>query len=459
MVSSINSLQNMEYMLYGGTLGANPNCPSYVNGYRTNSNWNYMNPYQGFNYGNPYQGLTFGNSIYNTPQAANTQPTTNNQVGFGSAADIKTLTDYYVKSSAPSESIGSAVIGGAAFGLINNPRMIAHPLNSLKATKAVDEMFKGIKQDGILKELWNGTAKDAAGKPIKGGYEILSEAYSRMHKLEALNHSKLGLFRKSIKGVKGSDGKFVYDVLKQEMTKALASGDVKEIANVTEKIKRVTNAYTGLIPRGLRKVGLQKQMTGLRKKINSSQYEEIGKTVSGNLAKAGEKSTLKEFLKEGVKSQKGFGGLLFGAIEFVCDFGNIKSAFEKDSKTGCKQLGQTTVKAAGSVIGWTVGEAVGAWAGAKLGAMVGSVFCPGLGTAIGAVAGLVGGSIGCALLGKATHALVGDDVGKKAEAEKLAKTPEGQVQLLQLTAQQAQNDKQLDPKVKQALNNVISQYA
>lgn len=44
MTLPINSLANMEYMLYGGALGANPNCPSYANGYKAVNN-NYYNPY------------------------------------------------------------------------------------------------------------------------------------------------------------------------------------------------------------------------------------------------------------------------------------------------------------------------------------------------------------------------------------------------------------------------------
>ena len=49
MVSPINSLTNMEYMLYGGASGVNPNCPSFSNGYMANRNsWNYQMPF-GYN--------------------------------------------------------------------------------------------------------------------------------------------------------------------------------------------------------------------------------------------------------------------------------------------------------------------------------------------------------------------------------------------------------------------------
>lgn len=164
-------------------------------------------------------------------------------------------------------------------------------------------------------------------------------------------------------------------------------------------------------------------------------------------------------MKHGFKGQGGMGGLFFMGIEFLMDWSKIKKAFSKDNSTGMKQLGQTTIKGAGSLIGWTAGEAVGAWAGAKLGALAGTAIAPGVGTAIGAVAGLIGGSIGCALMGKLTHKIVGEDVGSKVEVEDMKKTAQGQVKLLELTMQQAQSDKKLDPKVLNALNNVANAYS
>ena len=41
----------------------------------------------------------------------------------------------------------------------------------------------------------------------------------------------------------------------------------------------------------------------------------------------------------------------------------------------------------------------------------------------------------------------------------MKKTPEGQAQLLQLTAQQAMSDKKLDPKVALALQNIAGQFS
>ena len=172
------------------------------------------------------------------------------------------------------------------------------------------------------------------------------------------------------------------------------------------------------------------------------------------------KETGKISLGKSLSKSCGLGnGLLFAGLEFVTSWGNIKEAFSKDTSTGMTQVGQTIIKGAGSAAGWAIGEGIGAWAGAKLGAMAGTAIAPGVGTVIGAVAGLIGGSIGMWLTGKITHKLVGTDVGEKVKAQKLAQTQEGQVQLLQMTMQQAQNDKKLDVNTAQAMQNVLNVYS
>lgn len=457
---AINNLANMERMLYGYNSGRYMNCPSIYNGYLGNTNlMNYYNPmFRGYgNYNKDiftqYNDATRVNNPYQTAAQGSSKVDWNNPQFRGLGDDINELGDYYVKNSAPSESFMGAVTSGLTFGLMNNPRMIAHPINSLKTTFAgdVNKMFAGIKVDkSKLNLLYNDQ---------KGGYEILSEAYSRMHKLESLNNSKLGLFRKSIKDVKGADGKYVYDKLKLMMEKALKTGDPKKIAEATEEIKRVTNAYTGRIPEALRKMGLQDQLTWLRKKINPSQYETASKVVKKNLAESGAKMSLKSSLAH----SSGIGnGLFFAAFEFLNDLvfeQKIQKAFDKDKATGWTQVAQTTIKGVGSAAGWAVGEGVGAWAGAKIGAAIGTAVAPGVGTAIGAVAGLVGGMVGSWAAGKLVHKVIGDDVGTKAEVEKMKKTAQGQQQLLQLTAQQAQDDKNISNRTFQAIQNVANYYS
>ncbi len=476
-IPAVNQLANMEFLLYGGRSGANMNCPSFVNNYMGASRFNAygMNPMM--NYYNPaFRGGYSGQDVFTHANDAtsvnnplkdvsqnNSQVDWSNPQFRGLSDDLNEIGDYYIKNSAPSESFVGAAVGGAAFGLINNPRMIVHPWNSIASTKAVSEMFKGIKDEtSTLGKLWRGMPVKVNGEEFKGGYELLSNAYSRMHKLESLHNWKFGLFRKSIVGAKTADGKDLYTHLKGVMESALKSGDPKKIAEATEELKRATNAFTGLIPRGLRKIGLQDQLTWLRKKINPTHYEPLAEVAKNSITEAGKKTTFKQFMKHscGIKN-----GIFFAGMEFLNDYvfeKKIQKAFDKDTKTGITQLGQTLVKGVGSAAGWAIGEGVGAWAGAKLGAIagakLGTVISPGVGTAIGAVAGLIGGSIGCWLFGKAAHAITGTDVGTLAEVEKMKSTKDGQVQLLSLTAQQAEGDKKLDPRTMKALQNVANFY-
>lgn len=441
MVFPINSLANMEYMLYGGASGVNPNCPSFSNGYMANNtSWNYQTPF-GYNnqsiWNNQY-GQNYG--LGNVGGASTTSDAQQaSQTGFGaSSRDIDTLGKYYLKGMEPSESLLGAAGGGAAFALVNNTRFIAHPFASLSSLGAVEKMFAGVKdKKSDLGKLWNNPETNA----------VVRDAYHKMHKLEGASKWRFApLFKKRL-------DKTTYDALKKEMETALKSGKKEQIAKVTEKIRVATGSKTGVIPQAWRSL-IGKTNPDIAKMTTDTA---VKSAVDKKLA---EKAVTGygEAIKKGFKSQGIKGGGFFAAMEFLMDFGKIKSAFSKDSKTGAKQLGQTSVKAAGSIVGWTVGEAVGAAAGAKIGAAVGTTFCPGLGTAIGAVAGLVGGSIGTWAMGKLTKKLVGEDVGSKVEVEKMKKTAQGQAQLLQLTAQQAQDDKKLDPKVAQALQNVISSY-
>ena len=464
-IPAINSLANMEYMLYGGNSGLNANCPSYINGYTGGSLNNYAYAY-GFNqnfkgYANQdiftMQNDATSVNKDNTKVAAegNKNVDWNNPQFKGLSDDLNELGDYYVKNSAPSESFIGAAVSGAAFGLINNPRMIFHPWNSLTSTKAVSEMFQGVRDEkSVLGKLWRNEAK--------GGYEIVSNAYSRMHKLESLMKPKLGLFRRSLKNPKNTiNGKAEYDRITKGMKAALASGDTKQIAYWTEEAKRITNAFTGRVPQFMRWAHIDKPFAWLRKKlINPSHYNKnIMDVAEKAVTDAGAKTTFAQHMKHSC----GIGnGLLFAGMEFAMDFGKIKTAFSKDSSTGWTQMGQTAIKGAGSAIGWAVGEGIGTWAGAKLGmiagAKLGTVISPGVGTAIGAVAGLVGGSIGCWLMGKVTHSITGQDVGTKVEVENMKKTKEGQYQLLKLTAQQADGDKKISQRTIQALQNVANFY-
>ena len=95
MTLPISSLANMEYMLYGGALGANPNCPSYVNGYKAANNNLYGGYYNPSIYNNPYYNWQ-NTGYYNnrTPQAigVQTSPSTVQQTAAAKTASSNGLT-------------------------------------------------------------------------------------------------------------------------------------------------------------------------------------------------------------------------------------------------------------------------------------------------------------------------------------------------------------------------------
>jgi len=467
------NLANMEYQLYHDYgIGANPNCPSALNGYmgqyaNNAAMMNYYNPsfrsgYTGQDIFTQQNDATRVSNQYAQAYGSNPQVDWSNPQFRGLSDDLNTLGDYYVKNAAPSESLFGAAVGGAAFGLVNNPRTFIHPWNTLKTTLTgnVNKAFADIGKEGTaLRELYT-NKKVVDGKVFKGGYELVSEAYARMNKLESLKNPKLGWFRRSLS--KQPELLKQAEEIEVKLASALKAGDIEKIAKYTEEAKRIGNAFTGFIPKGLRSIGLQAPLTKARGWINKTHYQPVEEVAT----KAIEESSAKATLKGSLARSCGVGnGLLFAAFEFINDLfidKKITKAFEKDDATGWKQVGQTTIKGVGSAVGWAVGEGVGAWAGAKLGALAGTAVCPGLGTAIGAVAGLVGGSIGSWLIGKyITHPIIesmGGEAGTVAEAEKLKSTAQGQVELLKLTANQAQEDKKVDPRTLQAINNIAQFY-
>ncbi len=442
MVAPISSLMNMEYMLYGGASGFNSACPSFINGYMANQNaWNvpfygYQNGFAPYGYNNP--GFNAGWNNFNN--AAIGRQTENAAAKAAASKDLDTLGNYYLKGLSPSESIMGAAAGGAAFEIINNFRFISNPWNSFSTIGKVDKMFRA----DNLKGLWRD----------ENTFKLMKDAYARMHKLEGGAKSRLGLFKSRLE-------KPVYDTLKAEMETALASGNKELIAKATEKIRVATNANTGYLAQGWAKVkGALKfdgKITPVAERIADT--AKIDAAVAKNMTEKYASKTLGQHLVHDFKGQAGLGGALFAAMEFYMDKDKISAAFDKDSKTGWTQVGQTSVKAAGSVAGWAAGSAVGSWAGAKLGALAGTAIAPGVGTLIGAVAGAVGGMIGCNLMGKLTHKIVGEDVGSKAQLAQMKATPQGQAQLLQVTLAQAQGDKKLDPNVALALQNVASRMS
>lgn len=441
MTLPISSLANMEFMLYGGASG-NMNCPSYINGYKAGNLSSYYNPYgysgivqtpwgtnQGVN-----QGVNVGQGVGQTNSQTGTQGATTN-----AGSDMETLVNYYADNLAPSESLASAVImGGVSGALMMNPRYIAHPINSFKGLKDVKEMFKSVKVDGSdLNKLW------------KENPTVMQDAYFRMHKAASRANSKLGLFRKRYTDAE-------YKELKKIMQEALDSKDIQKIAEASKKLENVYIS-NGHIPSFWKKIRGKKVTTVAEKLADNAGIKEGAEALI--------KSNKMSYLNRFKHSLGGKMAILFAGIEILTNIGKIKTAFQHDKenpngeKLGMKQLGQTTVKAVANTVGWAAGEAAGIWAATKLGATIGTAFGPGVGTAIGGIAGLIGGSICMWLTGKATKALVGDDVANKVEAKKLAQTPEGKAQLLTLVAEKAQKNEDVPQNVMFAAQNVAATMA
>jgi hypothetical protein len=436
MVAPISSLANMEWQLYGG-MNTNLNAPSVTNNFRGAVA---MNPYL-YSSATPYMypsiypttNQNYTNSYNSQANTSTTDQTGLAQINNSNSNAVDILADYYKKGLAPSEGLAGAAISGAAFGLISNPRFIAHPINSIKGISDVKEMFKGVKTEGsALNKLW------------KSNDGVMREAYFQMQKASSRANSKLGLFRKRYSEAE-------YNQLKTIMEKALKTGKIEEIAKASETLKSAY-ATDGYIP------SLWKKMKNV-----------LGFTTETKdfASRIGDKATIAEGTKELLKSSKKMSflktlkhcggiksGLFFMGIELFSNFEKIKTAYGKDSKTGNEQLGQSLIKGAGSTLGWFAGEAAGTWAMTTLGAKIGTMFGPGVGTAIGGLVGLIGGSIGMCLAGKATNAIVGQDVADTVTANNLKASTEGKTELLKYALEKVQAGEKVDPTTLQAAQSV-----
>ena len=484
MIGPIQSLMNMEMTLYGG-YGSNVNAPSYLNGYRAGNNYtSYTNPSfygynNGYNYYNNSNNATFGQTIPNGYGVVNpyqqNQQVANESVFQGlSNTETQALMEDYKKSLTPSEGFFACAATNAAFGLAMNPRLIVHPWNTIATLGKVNSAFADVKVAGsALNKLWVNPENS----------NILREAYLQLHKAEARKMSKLGLFRrmynndpKKIVANRKTEAELIDDVIK-ELKAALSAKNMapeKQMKAITEATAKLQHAYSangGYIPKAWNWVkGLftdSKSVTVAEKLADSKgikgRYDELAKTsglltleVVNGTAKATTKTGFIDMLKRGGGVK---GGLLFMGLEILMGVGKIKTAFEKDNETGMKQLGQTLVKGAGNAAGWAIGEAAALWAFTKAGAAIGTAFGPGIGTLIGGAVGLVGGGLGMWLAGKCTKALVGQDVADDIEAKKLAKSSEGQVQLLQNTMQRIQSGEKVSPEAQMAVQKLMTQMA
>lgn len=464
MIAPISSLMNMEMALYGG-VGMNANAPSYLNGYRGGNYSNYINP-SFYGYGNNYNNYygynnpTFSQGIPYGYGSTAPQQTQNESVFQGlSQADKQALMDDYKKSLTPSEGFFACAATNAAFGLAMNPRLLVHPINTIKTLGSVNSAFADVKVAGsALNKLWVNPENS----------NILREAYLQLHKAEARKMSKFGAFRRSFNktGINPTTGKacsevgLIDDCIKELKAALTAKGMApdKQMKAITEATAKLQHAYSvngGFIPRTWNKIkGLFTDVKPVTVESKLADATGIANRVTelGKSTNTGFKAMLKR--GGGVK-----GGLFFMGIELLMGFSKIKTAFEKDSETGMKQLGQTVVKGAGNAAGWALGEAAALAAFTKWGASIGTAFGPGIGTLIGGAVGLVGGGLGMWLAGKFTKGLVGQDVADDIEAKKLVSSNEGQVQLLQNTMQRIQNGEKVSAQAQLAVQKLMTQYA
>lgn len=476
----IQALSNMEYSLYGNTSAfGNTAVPSMYNNYcaQSNSLYGYMNPYM-----NPYgmygsYSPSFGQNVnpYSSYINQNTQENTQNSSVFAglNKTEQEALVKDYTKSLAPSESFVGAATGATVFSVLFHPRVIAHPYNTYKSFGNTKTLFADVAKEGT---------KLAEGWAQPGTNKILRDAYTAMNRIDARSFKKEGLhiWRKPIT-------KDEYKELKDIMDQALKNFDmnneasVKKLMEATETLNQA-NIKDGFVAKGGNWIqNVWRRIRG-KEPINVSSVREaidnkdaIKKAVDetykaavggeqiaakGGIEAAKALQSGKTYLQTLKTSSGGIGGAIFMlALEFFGSKDKIKSAFNKDKETGWKQVGQTTVKGLGSAVGWAAGDALGVWGCAKLFSKLGTKVKPGVGTAIGAIAGMVVGSIGSWLTGKVTTKIVGQDVGDKVQAEQLAKTDEGQVQLLQNTIQRMQKGEKVDPQAQQAVYKVIQQYS
>ncbi len=451
-IPCVNSLQNMEYMLYGGTSGLNANCPSYTNGYQASNSifnnygnygmyGNYINP----NFNGYYNQTGFGQNIPTnySYQTNNLEPqiqTPSFQKGL-TQEDMDKLADYYAKNNALEEGFIGAATGGLSWMAFEHLQSIFHPKNAWKGIKKVREVFKDIPEEFAK--------KNAA--LVQDAKVAVQQTFRDTGKKGWWS----GWLRKSLNDPKNPENIRKINELLDKMKTAAGRGDADAMAKLTQELQ-ATRGMDGKI------VGA---LTG-RRTVAERLAEATKNGNNGALSKV-EKSTQDLIKMNEAVITNNFGSLIksafkkdfigFMAFETIFNAGKIMTAFKEDTTTGLKQTCQSLGKSTLGVSGWCVGRAAGTWAGAKIGATIGSGGGP-LGTIVGGLIGFTVGSIGMWAGHKLGNLIFGTDVSDKLEAKQMAKNQEGQAQLLQFAAQKAQEGK-TDAKTNQIIYKAINTYA
>ena len=162
---------------------------------------------------------------------------------------------------------------------------------------------------------------------------------------------KLGWIRKAYSG---DDAKRVLEITKK-LEGALKAGNMPKITEYTAQLKHIYGSNPGFLAKGANwvkklfgaKVGATTVESALAEK------EAIKGVAEGMNKTAGMATDFKKLVTHG----GWLGPAIWVAMEYMLDFGKIKTAFGQDNETGMKQLGQTVVKGAGNAAGWALGEA------------------------------------------------------------------------------------------------------
>lgn len=432
MTLPINSLANMEYMLYGGALGANPNCPSYLNGYKASNYNSYYNPYMQV-YQNGMSYLPSNNTGISQQAMQNAYNASQQSQGYQkrqvSKNDIDTLAKYYEDSNSCVQEWSGLGTSALLIGAMENPQVFKHPLNSYRAACITNKVFDT--SNSAIRALWEKNP------------ELMQKAYGQMHAINRAAQPKFSVVQKWFQ-------KPISEASRQELEKimvdAIKSGDEKAILKAAETLK-ASRGMDGYLPSLWNKITGKKNLTPQERIAKKA--ADIDKAVN---APAAVKPGMTGLLKQGIKEGKTFA--LFGML---IDSPKIISAY-KDGGFGSAmtQTLQTGIKSAADGVGWALGRAAGTAIGTKVGAAIGTAICPGLGTAVGAVIGFLGGAAGSILASKITHSLMPTDEATKLEAEKMKKTPEGNANLLSIVMQKAQAGEEVPPRVLASAQNVAT---
>ena len=388
-------------------------------------------------YGSNYGNISFGQGApstyaqyYNNGNAISTS-----FQGGLSKDDINNLADYYAKNNVLEEGFKGAATSGISWMMIEHLQSIFHPLNAAKGVSAAESIFKN-----IPKEFYKENAT------------LLQDAYIAAQQATRDTGSKWaisGWLRRPIGYHHPGDEKQIEEMVKK-LGEAIKNKNVEEIAKYSAELQGARGFDGKLIPGKNRSVA-ERLADKYKTPKNGGQPELVkAKELLESTAQGKFGTLLKSTFKKDFIS--------FMLFEAVFSIGKIATAFKKDTNSGVKQTGQSIGKAALGTAGWCVGRAAGTWLGAKAGAAIGTAVCPGAGTLVGSLIGFTVGSIGMWLGHKIGNAALGEDVADKIEAEKLASTQEGQVQLLQFAAQKAQEGK-TDPRIQQIVYKTLNAYA